>query len=136
MQSLERAEAAHKQNLRDTLEAKRSLERSTAQFDHAREKCEEAARELHAAQAELKSSAAKLKRACELAKVAEKRGLSAARLFRTAVRFVTVSSALSWIAVAWLAWFALRATAPLWTACSASIVVMAVAILLMRRVER
>lgn len=47
--------------------------------------------------------------------------LNAARLFRTAVQYSALAVAMSWIATAWMAWFALRPAAPLCAACAASV---------------
>src|ERR1035437_2436840 len=96
--SLERAETAHSQASQSTLEARGLLEDSGRKLDRARVCTEEAARHLHAAEAQLASSDKNLKKASELEAAAEQKQLNAARLIRTAGRYLALGLAVSWTA--------------------------------------
>jgi len=105
--SLERAETAHSQASQSTLEARGLLEDSGRQLDRAR----------------------------ELEAAAELKQLSAARLLRTAGRYLALGLAVSWTATMWMAWFAVRPGVPLWLAYVVSVLIIVAAGLLARLVN-
>jgi hypothetical protein len=103
-----------------------------SQIGSVRGMTEQATRHFQAAQERLSSSDKTLQRAREMAAVAERKHLRSAQQFRTAIFYISLAVALSWIAMAWLM---LRPTVPIWIALALSISLMFATILFHQRAK-
>jgi hypothetical protein len=124
---LVQAEEAWKKSDQAMHEAKRLLDQSLFQLNLAHSKEEKASADLHSAQQEMTT-------AYQFAAVAAQRQHDAAQYFRRATRWTTAVAALSWVAMAWVAWVALpqrfpMLNLPIWAPGIATVVIVVVSVL-------
>jgi hypothetical protein len=127
--SLERAEGAHKRASDAVMEAKRTLDESSRQFERAHGCAAEAERQMHVAECRLESSEHNLQRACELQRSSEEKHREAVKLFRGIIQYSAWAVAVSWAATVWFAWLTFRPGLPVWVACIASLLLLVAAVL-------
>jgi hypothetical protein len=133
--SLEQAERAHNRAAESILEAKETLDESLGQLDRARSCTADAERELRAAEARLHSSDHNLQKARELEHLSEQKHFKAVKLLQTVMRYAIWTVVISWIAMVWVAWLALRPELPAWGAGVTSVVLVIAAVFISRSVE-
>jgi hypothetical protein len=118
---LQEAEQFWKNKDLSFVDAKKHLEQSTFALTEAHAKEEAAAADLTSARQELTT-------AYQFAAVAAQRRLDASEFFRKAASWTIFATALSWIVMAWTAWFSLRTIVPIWGPCAATVLIVVVAL--------
>jgi hypothetical protein len=117
---LQEAELFWKRGDQASKESQQLVDQSTAELLQARKSEETAAADLLSARQELTT-------AYQFAAVAAQRRLDAVDSFQKAVRWMAFAVALSWIAMAWMGWFALHAKVPVWAPGIVSILLLVLA---------
>jgi hypothetical protein len=79
------------------------------------------------AAADLLSARQELTTAYQFAAVAAQRRLDAVDSYHKAARWAVFAVALSWLAMAWMAWFAFQAKMPFWVPCIVTVALIGLA---------
>jgi hypothetical protein len=125
-QRLQEAEQFWQKGDQAAKEAQQLIDQSTAELLQAR-KAEETAT------ADLLSARQELTTAYQFAAVAAQRRLDAVDSYQKGARFAIFAVALSWIAMAWMAWFAFHTKMPVWVPGGITALIMIVAIVYSKR---
>ena len=85
------------------------------------------------AAADLLSARQELTTAYQFAAVAAQRRLDSVEFFQKAARWTVFATALSWVAMVWMAWFAFRDKLPIWTPGVAMVLIVVAAVFIAKR---
>ena len=119
-QRLQEAELFVQRGGQAAKEAQQLIDQTTAELLLARKAEETAAADLLSARQELTT-------AYQFAAVAAQRRLDAVDSYHKAARWAVFAVALSWLAMAWMAWFAFQAKMPFWVPCIVTVALIGLA---------
>jgi DNA repair exonuclease SbcCD ATPase subunit len=125
---LERAQAAQERASALAMDAKR-------RFDGAKEQLEDATKTLEYARELTENAHAWAQYATEKLTSAREVELNATRLSRLTVRCAVLALALSWIAMGWIGWLAVRTMPVFWVSAMFTVLIVVAALFVVRRVR-
>jgi hypothetical protein len=120
-QRLQEAEQFVQRGGQAAKEAQQLIDQTTAELLLARKAEETAAADLLSARQELTT-------AYQFAAVAAQRRLDAVDSYNKASRWAVFAVALSWLAMAWMAWFAFQTKMPFWVPCIVTVILIGLAV--------
>lgn len=102
-------------------------------IEQTKDELQQARKSEETAAADLLSARQELTTAYQFASVAAQRRLDAVEAYHKAIRGAAFTVVLSWIAMAWMAWFAFHTKVPIWAPAAVSLILIVVAFVVAKR---